>query len=135
MKTAVALLLFDPHGAKVLAINRRDNPNLWGLPGGKVDFGESNVEAALREMREETGVNLFAPELIPIYTEVCPGAVNYWCTTYLCDARVNPGSLRPEEGLSLDWFWPEELSKRDISPFANYNSRAFMAFTRFKELS
>lgn len=135
MKTAVAILLFDRDGGKVLAINRRDNPNLWGLPGGKVDPGESNLAAAVREFREETGVNLATSELTPIYTEICAGQVNYWCTTYLCEVAINPRSLRPEDGLGLDWFWPEELSKRDLSPFANYNSRVFLAFNRYKELS
>jgi 8-oxo-dGTP pyrophosphatase MutT (NUDIX family) len=135
MKTAVALLIFDKHGAKILAISRRDRPDQWGFPGGKVDPGESNVQAALRELREETGLNVYINEVTPLFTDICAGDVNYWCTTYLSEAQINPGSLLPEEGLNLTWMWPEELCNPKYSPFANYNSRVMRAYEHFKELS
>ena len=42
-----------PH---VAAIRPRGRPSVWALPKGKIDPGESAVEAAVREVREETGV-------------------------------------------------------------------------------
>ena len=36
----------------------RDHPGQWALPGGRLDAGESPVQTALREMREEVGVHL-----------------------------------------------------------------------------
>ena len=42
-----------PH---VAAIRPRGKPGIWALPKGKIDPGESAVEAAVREVREETGV-------------------------------------------------------------------------------
>ena len=39
---------------EVLLIRRSDNDN-WAVPGGAVDLGESLVQAAVRETREETG--------------------------------------------------------------------------------
>ncbi len=36
----------------------RDHPGKWALPGGRLDAGESPVQTALREMREEVGVDL-----------------------------------------------------------------------------
>lgn len=53
MKLAVcALILKD---GLVLAVSRKDNPNDFGLPGGKVDMGETLEEALIREVDEEIG--------------------------------------------------------------------------------
>ena len=41
---------------ELLLIERTDN-GLWALPGGGQDLGESVVEAAQREVREETGID------------------------------------------------------------------------------
>ena len=43
--------------ARILLIRRRDN-DLWALPGGGMELGESIVETAVREVKEETGLNI-----------------------------------------------------------------------------
>jgi len=40
----------------VLLIRRSDNQN-WAVPGGAIDLGESMVQAAVRETKEETGID------------------------------------------------------------------------------
>jgi 8-oxo-dGTP pyrophosphatase MutT (NUDIX family) len=42
--------------SEVLLIRRSDNQN-WAVPGGAIDLGESMVQAAVRETKEETGVD------------------------------------------------------------------------------
>jgi 8-oxo-dGTP pyrophosphatase MutT (NUDIX family) len=45
-------------GTSVLLLkrsNKGDNPGTWGLPGGKLEDGETNIDGALREVREECG--------------------------------------------------------------------------------
>ena len=42
--------------AHVAAIRPQGKPGIWALPKGKIDPGESAAEAAVREVREETGV-------------------------------------------------------------------------------
>lgn len=53
---AVSLAVFRE--GKVLLATRTQAPakDVWSLPGGKVESGETLEEAAIREMREETGV-------------------------------------------------------------------------------
>lgn len=55
MKNAVCAVIFNAEGL-LLATHRRDNPNDWGLPGGKNDPGESGFDAIRREVIEETGI-------------------------------------------------------------------------------
>ncbi len=57
---------------EILLIRRSDNDN-WALPGGGVDIGESLAEAAVRETREETGIDCEITGLSGIYTD--PGHV------------------------------------------------------------
>ena len=57
---------------ELLLIRRTDNGN-WALPGGGVDLGESLTQAAVRETREETGIDCEVTGLSGIYTD--PGHV------------------------------------------------------------
>jgi ADP-ribose pyrophosphatase YjhB (NUDIX family) len=51
----------------MLMICRTDNDN-WSLPGGAIDLGESLIDAAVRETKEETGVDTEITGLVGIYT-------------------------------------------------------------------
>lgn len=53
---------------RMLLIQRSDNGN-WALPGGAIDLGESLVQAAVRETREETGIDCDITGLVGIYTD------------------------------------------------------------------
>jgi ADP-ribose pyrophosphatase YjhB (NUDIX family) len=52
---------------EILLIRRSDNDN-WALPGGAIDLGESVAQAAIRETKEETGVDCELIGLVGIYT-------------------------------------------------------------------
>lgn len=54
---AVQIVLLNKKG-EVLAVSRKHDHNDFGLIGGKVDEGENVVEAAIRETKEETGLDI-----------------------------------------------------------------------------
>ena len=56
---SVNVVVSNPAG-EVLLIRRSDNDN-WAVPGGAIDLGESLVQAAVRETREETGFTARSP--------------------------------------------------------------------------
>jgi ADP-ribose pyrophosphatase YjhB (NUDIX family) len=53
---------------EILLIRRSDNDN-WALPGGAIDLGESAAQAAVRETKEETGIDCEITGLVGIYTD------------------------------------------------------------------
>jgi 8-oxo-dGTP pyrophosphatase MutT (NUDIX family) len=52
----------------LLVIHRNDNDN-WAFPGGAMDLGESLVTTAVREVKEETGIDCEITGLVGIYTD------------------------------------------------------------------
>jgi len=54
-RVGVGLVVSNAKG-EVLAIERSDRPGAWQLPQGGVDEGESTLDAAFRELEEETGL-------------------------------------------------------------------------------
>lgn len=86
---AACVFVFDGDG-NVLTVTRRDT-NILSLPGGKVDSGETHLQAAIRECSEETGVILKPELMIPIYSEVVVGDDNmdYYCTAFVYNAKCS----------------------------------------------
>jgi ADP-ribose pyrophosphatase YjhB (NUDIX family) len=61
-------VVIENEAGEVLLIQRSDNGN-WAVPGGAIDLGESMTGAAIRETREETGIECEITGLIGIYTD------------------------------------------------------------------
>ena len=64
---AVSVVVVRDDGA-ILLIRRTDNEN-WALPGGAIELNESVGQAALRETREETGIESVITGLVGIYSD------------------------------------------------------------------
>ncbi len=68
--TADAVIeLRDRPGRPIVLIERRHEPLGWALPGGFVDIGETVEHAALREAREETGLDVRLEALLGCYSK------------------------------------------------------------------
>lgn len=64
---SVTAVVTDEQG-RLLLVHKTDN-NLWALPGGGVDVGESVAQAAVREVKEETGIDVEVTGLVGLYTD------------------------------------------------------------------
>ena len=99
----------------LLLIRRSDNQN-WAVPGGAIDLGESMVQAAVRETKEETGVDCEITGLVGIYTD--PKHVILYTSngearqefSILLTARATGGAPTPsEESSEMRWVAREAL--------------------------
>jgi ADP-ribose pyrophosphatase YjhB (NUDIX family) len=64
---AVAAVVRDSEG-QILMIRRADN-GLWAIPGGAQDIGETVTQAVIREVLEETGIEIEIVSLVGIYSD------------------------------------------------------------------
>ncbi|MCX8015446.1 MAG: NUDIX hydrolase [candidate division WOR-3 bacterium] len=67
IKLAVDVII-DLSG-KIVLIKRKNPPYGWALPGGYVEYGESVEEAAIREIKEETGLDLKELKQFHVYSK------------------------------------------------------------------
>ncbi|TDC54830.1 NUDIX domain-containing protein [Actinomadura sp. KC345] len=61
-------VVVENDNGEILLIRRTDNDN-WALPGGAIDLGESVTQAAIRETKEETGIDVKITGLVGIYSD------------------------------------------------------------------
>jgi 8-oxo-dGTP diphosphatase len=96
------------HNGRVLLTQRRDFP-IWVLPGGAVDDGESLAQAAIRETREETGLEVELTRLVGVYSR--PHWRNGGDHSTLFAAQPIGGNLQTvtDETLDARYFDPDEL--------------------------
>jgi ADP-ribose pyrophosphatase YjhB (NUDIX family) len=102
-KVGANAAIFNAEG-QILLMQRSDNAK-WCLPCGWLDPDESPAEAAVRETREETGLEVNVSQLVDVFTRKASiqfGPHPIVVVVYLC--QVTGGELRlSHEGLALDY--------------------------------
>ncbi|MDH4063020.1 MAG: NUDIX hydrolase [Acidobacteriota bacterium] len=111
-KVAVGTIIAAPDGRMVL-VKRAIEPGYgkWVFPGGYVDRGEEVMMAAIREAREETGLDVRIDRLIGIYSYAgrTPIIIVYAATPLGGELQVD------EEGLEARWFAPAAVPWDDLA--------------------
>ena len=67
LRTGCSAVIFNEDRTKALLTRRTDN-GLWCIPGGAMEAGESAAEACIREVWEETGLQVHVKRLIGVYS-------------------------------------------------------------------
>ncbi len=111
---------FVIHDGKILLLHRQDTdnlqPNVWGLPAGKREEGESIQEGIIREIQEETGLTIHNKD-ITFHTSLHVRYPEYdflyhsFSTSYTERPEI---ILSPSEHKDYTWVAPQEALKMKL---------------------
>lgn len=109
-------------GERALLIQRGKEPMIgaWSLPGGRVEAGETTLEAAHRELMEETGITARLDHLVGIFDAIqrdAQGGVIYHYSIACYTGPWLSGEARPlTDAKSTRWTGPDELDGLSFVP-------------------
>ncbi|GIN90036.1 DNA mismatch repair protein MutT [Siminovitchia terrae] len=117
LKAGVAVIIFNEQNQVLL--QKRADVGLWGIPSGHIEIGETVSEAAIREVKEETNLDIRIKKLIGVYSDVNSqiftypnGKIVHFITSCFL-AEITGGELRCnlDESLEINFFGLEDLPK------------------------
>jgi len=103
---AVTALVFIARDGQVLLVRQSYGKRYWSLPGGSMEHGESVEQAAVREAKEETGLDVRLTRLVGVYSKPAQNAL-----AVCFEAEVVGGSIQEatDEIVECGYFRPEAL--------------------------
>jgi mutator protein MutT len=115
----VAVRAIIPSGVKkILLLKRESNDafgNLWCLPGGKIEFGQTAKEALTREIKEETSLKCSSARFL-FYQDGLPqnAGENHYLTLYF-QCQANGEIQLNQESSEFVWIGQDEIDKYNIA--------------------
>lgn len=120
------------HKGRWIFVQHRDRTT-WEIPGGRIEAEESFVDAAARELMEESGAVKFALFPIEIYSVTrTPGEVSYGVLFFADVHELGPmpeGYEMARQELALEL--PEQLTYPEVQPILYYRTMDFILERKF----
>lgn len=114
----VCLALIEQDGKLLMAQRRPDvflEPNKWGFPGGKIEFGEHPEEAMLREIKEELGVEGQVEKLRCVHSHIYTvGEVATHVVALVYDVKILSGTPEALDDQKLEWVAKDQVTTYDL---------------------
>ncbi len=104
--TGAGVVVTDPHGRVLLGWSRR---GVWELPGGKNDAGEGFLDAAVRELEEETGLRATEARVLALLLDSAHGLPRMTAAVRVLACTGEPSVREPHLIRRWEWHEPADL--------------------------
>ena len=91
--TRVSVIVINDERQILLVRHRKGSRHYWVLPGGRLEYGETFDECAVRELKEETGLEVACDKLIYLSEAIAPDRSRHIVNVYVT-AHVTGGTMR-----------------------------------------
>lgn len=119
LNLGTSAIIYNADDQKILLTRRSDNGR-WCLPGGRMEVGESISEACIREVQEETGLQVAIKRLVGIYSsphmllEYADGN-RYQLVNHCFEAEVTAGQMGlSDETTDIGYFAYQDILQMDV---------------------
>lgn len=126
---------------QVILVQRGKEPNAgwWGFPGGHVEMGETALQAAARELMEETGVTARPLEYLTNVDVIsrdasCMAQRQYLLTVVLCE-YLSGEPVPDDDAEKAEWIPIAEIESRGLQLLDQVGDVARLAQARWRALS
>ncbi|MCM3744437.1 NUDIX domain-containing protein [Sporosarcina luteola] len=115
VKAGVAVIILNEENQVLL--QKRADVGLWGIPSGHVEIGETVSEAVMREVKEETNLDVRIQKLIGVYSDPASQVFNYpngkvvhfITTCFLAEIIGGELTCNSDESLEIKFFGQDNL--------------------------
>ncbi len=104
----------------------------WNIPAGRLNQGEDFISAAIREVKEESNLDIVLDGIVGIYTEI--GDVNIIKVIFKGTALNNKITRSEEEILDVKWIKIDDFLKMSKDKLRSYDLHKIISDFREKEL-
>ena len=119
IRAGVGVIIRDERGW--ILLEKRSDNGMWGVPGGRIEPGESVMQAALREIEEETGLAVKITGLLGVYSGPSGRIVTFpdnvvQLVDIVLEARIVSGELSCSNESEKLQFFPLSALPGDLVP-------------------
>lgn len=127
-KVGVGVILLQQN--KVLLGQRigAHGANTWSFPGGHLEFNESWADCAIRETKEETGLEIEQVQFAAVTNDLFPLERRHYVTIFMISRHIQgqPVVMEPHKCMRWDWFSWHELPTPLFIPVQNLIAQGYI---------
>ncbi len=125
----IAVFVFIRQGNSILLVKQNYGKRYWSLPGGVVELGESINRAAVREVKEETGLDVEIRRVVGLYSKADENAL-----AITVEGVIVGGTLKPDHEISEYGYFEKGYLPKPVREHFQQRLEDFFSYQPFAYL-